>query len=111
MDRKTRQRNKRIKEFRAIQMLNDEIKSGNINAGKINHRIAQVKNLMNELTDLSSKDQDFISREFMAELEKENKLMVNMTLSRGWPKTYLHDLFAKRKAERRKEKKKSCIKK
>ena len=100
MDRKTRRRNKLIREFKAMQILGDEEKFGNRNASIILMRIEKVKNLMNELKDLPLFDHDIISKEFFAELEKENRMLINMTLQYGWPKTYLKNLFAKQKQER-----------
>ena len=100
MDRNTRRRNKLIRELKAMQILSDEEKFGNRNASIIRLRVETVKNLMNELKDLPFFNQDFISKEFMAELEKENRMLVNITLQYGWPKTYLKNLFAKQKQER-----------
>ncbi len=100
MDRETRQLNKLIKEFKAMQLLDDELKMGNRHSVIIRQRIIKVKSIMAEVKDILKTNPDFISREFLKELDQERSMLVRMTLQYGWPKTYLKKLFAAQKKER-----------
>lgn len=100
MDRQTRKLNKVRKEFKALQLLNDELKVGNKYSLAIRQRLLQVKHMMAEVNDILKINPDFISREFYKELEQEKRMLVSMTLQYGWPKTYLKKLFEKQKQER-----------
>ena len=100
MDRQTRKLNKVRKEFKALQLLNDELKVGNKYSLAIRQRLLQVKHMMAEVNVILKINPDFISREFYKELEREKRMLVSMTLQYGWPKTYLKKLFEKQKQER-----------
>ena len=111
MDRQTRQINKIKKEFKAMQLLDEELQMGNRYSATIRQRILQVKQMMAEVKDMLKIKPDFISREFYKELEQEKQMLVSMTLQYGWPKTYLKKLFEKQKQERIQNKKTPCAKK
>jgi|GEM_PF-3923516 len=101
MNREQRKRNKVVKEFRAGKMLKLESDYGNRSAASIRDRITEVDckiAKVNEILQLNP--QDFVTREFLTELEQEKRGLINMTLQRGWPKTYLKELFEKQKSER-----------
>jgi hypothetical protein len=100
MDRQTRKLNKIRKEFKAMQLLNDELKVGNRYSQAIRQRLLQVKQMMAEVNDILYINPDFISREFYKELEQEKRMLISMTIQYGWPKTYLKKLFEKQKQER-----------
>ena len=101
MNRAERKRNKILKELRAGNMLTIESKYGNRSAACIRDRITEVDckiAKVNEILQLNP--QDFVTREFLTELEQEKRGLINMTLQRGWPKTYLKELRLKQKQER-----------
>jgi hypothetical protein len=101
MNREQRKRNKIAKENRAGKMLKLESEYGNRSAASIRDRITEVEckiAKVNEILQLNP--QDFVTREFLTELEQEKRGLINMTLQRGWPKTYLRELRLKQKQER-----------
>ena len=105
MNREQRKRNKIAKENRAVKMLQLESEYGNRSAASIRDRITELYvkiAKVNELLELNP--QDFVTREFLAELEEEKRGLINMTLQRGWPKTYLRELRLKQKQERENQK-------
>jgi len=106
MNRKTRQNRKIKKEFLAQTIRQIETNYGNRSAGNINKRIDAISDTLNRVSEESQKHPDrFITKEFRAELEREKRVLINLTLQRGWPKTYLKELFEKRKLEQGKQRK------
>ena len=105
MNRAERRRNKLLKELRAAKMLNLETSYGNRTAGSIKERISGVDFKIAQVKEiLQLNPNDFVTKEFIAELEHEKRELVNMTLKQGCPKTYLKELFEKQKSERSKPK-------
>ncbi|MEI6174334.1 MAG: hypothetical protein WCR01_11340 [Bacteroidota bacterium] len=106
MNRKTRQNRKIKKEFLAQTIRQIETNYGNRSAGIINKRIDAISDTLTRVREeLQKHPDDFIKREFRSELEREKQLLINLTLQRGWPKTYLKELFEKRKQGRGKQRK------
>jgi hypothetical protein len=100
MNREKRKLNKLVKEFKALTVLKNEAKIGNQVAANINTRIERVNEIMMELYEIRKADPNFINGEFFKELEAEKRMLINLTLQYGWPKTYLANLFKKQKEER-----------
>ena len=105
MNMEKRKLNKLIREFRAMKLLDNEAKLGNAYAGNIHQRIIKVKGIIAEVSDIRKTDPNFLNGEFLKELEAEKRMLIDMTLQYGWPKTYLADLFKRQREDRIQNKK------
>ncbi len=101
MDRKITKANWERKTRKALTLLQNESRLGNLASGAALRRFEEIERLLLNVRDVLKKDpSDFIKKEFLKELETERKLLITQALNRGFPKRYLKELFEKRKIER-----------